>query len=481
MSPARLAAHVEYGRDLVLVESEPTAAAATAALDAIAVGVVAHLALCWFGGLDTPFREPSTSSSYDRSLLSGRTRSCGSPVARPAPRRSVSRARFRGTRRRRRDRQPAAAPPACRVAVHRHRRLRRGVPRLDERASALPGRVRGGPGQGAPRELARAPERDRRHRHLAVRSSIGRGGGGDRALLGDVRAHREARRRRGPRATRSRRAGAIRSLFRRDSSSRPDSRFHPFTDDTPVAWVEGGELPGGAPAFLPAELVYLGAASPPGATSVGYATSSGLACGETPAQALVRGLFELLERDAFMILWSGRLSLPLLELGPESEPFRRPGWRFPPSTCRSSIESPPSSELSGPRRAFREPSEWAQRRRLRSRGRVGKRSQRLSRVVRRERSSRCSRPEQGSSGTGWPRFEDHIVRYADHGNAPATAFLDANPARVPLGAVTPLEGSSPTEWLPALCEPARGCRLDGVLPSTSPHPTSPSSASTSLA
>ena len=49
----RLAAHVEYGADLALVESEPTAASATAGLEAAAVGLVAHLALCWLGGLDT--------------------------------------------------------------------------------------------------------------------------------------------------------------------------------------------------------------------------------------------------------------------------------------------------------------------------------------------------------------------------------------------------------------------------------------------
>jgi bacteriocin biosynthesis cyclodehydratase domain-containing protein len=49
----RLAAHVEYGADLALVESEPTAASATAGLEAAAAGLVAHLALCWLGGLDT--------------------------------------------------------------------------------------------------------------------------------------------------------------------------------------------------------------------------------------------------------------------------------------------------------------------------------------------------------------------------------------------------------------------------------------------
>ncbi len=49
-------------------------------------------------------------------------------------------------------------------------------------------------------------------------------------------------------------------------------------------------------------------------------------------------------------------------------------------------------------------------------------------------------------------FEDHIVRYADHANAAATAFLDASPAGGCTGdSVAPLEGSSAQEWLAALC------------------------------
>src|SRR3954454_13802736 len=38
-----------------------------------------------------------------------------------------------------------------------------------------------------------------------------------------------------------------------------------------------------------------------------------MACAETVDDALVRGLAEGLERDAFMIVWANRLSLPLLD------------------------------------------------------------------------------------------------------------------------------------------------------------------------
>ena len=59
-------------------------------------------------------------------------------------------------------------------------------------------------------------------------------------------------------------------------------------------------------------------------------------------------------------------------------------------------------------------------------------------------------------------FEDHILRYADHGNAAATAFLDASPARVAAGAVPPLEGSRRRGLVPGALRPGRGRGLVGL-------------------
>ena len=65
--------------------------------------------------------------------------------------------------------------------------------------------------------------------------------------------------------------------------------------------------------LLPAQLVFLEA--PPGDPHVAVPTSNGLACGTnastTPSLA---GLLEVVERDAFMLVWSNRLSLPLSRL-----------------------------------------------------------------------------------------------------------------------------------------------------------------------
>ena len=84
--------------------------------------------------------------------------------------------------------------------------------------------------------------------------------------------------------------------------------YAPFTDETRVAWVPAREG-----VFVPAQLVYLGWELRPGEVRIAHATSNGLACGPTFADARRTGLLELIERDSFMITWNARLSWPLLE------------------------------------------------------------------------------------------------------------------------------------------------------------------------
>ena len=89
--------------------------------------------------------------------------------------------------------------------------------------------------------------------------------------------------------------------------------FERFTSETRVSWIRARSLPDGEPALVPAQLVYLAWPLRPGEARIGSATSSGLACHATFEEAVLNGLLELLERDAFMITWAARLSLPRLE------------------------------------------------------------------------------------------------------------------------------------------------------------------------
>jgi len=90
----------------------------------------------------------------------------------------------------------------------------------------------------------------------------------------------------------------------------PGFPFARFTRTTRLSFVEGFSLADGRPAFLPAQLVYLhyGRSEPP----IGYPTSNGLACGPTLVEAVLAALLEVVERDAMMLVWANRLSLPRL-------------------------------------------------------------------------------------------------------------------------------------------------------------------------
>ncbi|MDE3190028.1 MAG: YcaO-like family protein [Acidobacteriota bacterium] len=100
-----------------------------------------------------------------------------------------------------------------------------------------------------------------------------------------------------------------------------------FDRETRLAWVEGVALPGGEPAFVPAQLVHL--AGFDDETPLCRTTSSGLACHTTVESATLGALLEVLERDAFMLTWKTRLSWPLLEWSgnAELEAFERASLR----------------------------------------------------------------------------------------------------------------------------------------------------------
>ena len=102
------------------------------------------------------------------------------------------------------------------------------------------------------------------------------------------------------------------ALFSRKQYDDDGFPYRPFTDRTRVAWVRGFALPGGEPALVPAQLVYLGDASGAEEARIGPSTSNGLACHATLEEAVLSALLEVVERDAFMVVWNDRLSLPRL-------------------------------------------------------------------------------------------------------------------------------------------------------------------------
>jgi ribosomal protein S12 methylthiotransferase accessory factor len=110
------------------------------------------------------------------------------------------------------------------------------------------------------------------------------------------------------------------ALFHPRQYADPGFRARPFTRSTRVRWVRGFEVASGRPAWLPVQLVYLAGLPRAGDEElIGYATSNGLACRPTFEEAILSGLLEVVERDAFALTWYNRLSLPRVRAEEDSE------------------------------------------------------------------------------------------------------------------------------------------------------------------
>jgi ribosomal protein S12 methylthiotransferase accessory factor len=89
---------------------------------------------------------------------------------------------------------------------------------------------------------------------------------------------------------------------------RPDSRC-------PLEWVQGRRLVDGGKIYAPAAFVYLPFARRRAEPKLSTAISTGLAAGMTEESAIASGLCEVVERDAFMLIWRHRRSTERLNLG----------------------------------------------------------------------------------------------------------------------------------------------------------------------
>lgn len=249
------------------------------------------------------------------------------------------------------------------------------------------------------------------------------------------------------------------ALFSERQHASPGFPYRRFTAETRVAWAPGWELPGGRPAWLPAELVFLGRARAEGGAPIGYSTSSGLACGDSAEEAIIRGLCELLERDAFMIVWANRLSLPLLEAAPgtpigrlDRELFATTGLRY------SAVDLSGFHRLPTVLGVVRAPARTA--------GALGVGAAAAPTIDQAWAKALAEAFAARSAGAklallkpagdfaragGVATFDDHLRHYADHGKVAATSFLDANERRIPADSVAPLKGGTPIEAIAALC------------------------------
>ncbi|MBS4054613.1 MAG: YcaO-like family protein [Thermaerobacter sp.] len=227
--------------------------------------------------------------------------------------------------------------------------------------------------------------------------------------------------------------------------------FKQFNIDTKVHWVDGFSLPDGEVVFLPAEMVYLGYDASKEGTSIGYSTSSGLACGPTLEEAILSALLEAIERDAFMLTWLNRLSLPVVDLTTDATVAKEIEQQLTPAGLQHSVidmsifcgvptalgivrnvnselgvftvgAASATSMASATRKALLEAYQtrtWARSTQL-------------------EQPRRSFQPDFSDIRT----FDDHILFYAHAKNARHVAFLDAAEAQVSLESTRPIAGDT---------------------------------------
>jgi ribosomal protein S12 methylthiotransferase accessory factor len=99
---------------------------------------------------------------------------------------------------------------------------------------------------------------------------------------------------------------ALMSLYTREQVARRKSRTKYFDEDALVRWVWGYSLTKQCWRLVPASQVYLGYRFDEDEAAIAANASSGLAAGNTLEEAILTGLHEVIERDAFTISWLQR-------------------------------------------------------------------------------------------------------------------------------------------------------------------------------
>ncbi|MFE7121664.1 TOMM precursor leader peptide-binding protein [Streptomyces sp. NPDC057654] len=115
-------------------------------------------------------------------------------------------------------------------------------------------------------------------------------------------------------------------LYPADRYRAPGFPYREFTEDAVADWVWGWSFGQGRPVLVPEDFVYYrlhkpGGGNPGGERAFACEISSGCALGGCYEEAVLHGVLEVAERDAFLTAWYGRTPLP--EIDPAAVPDRR--------------------------------------------------------------------------------------------------------------------------------------------------------------
>lgn len=113
----------------------------------------------------------------------------------------------------------------------------------------------------------------------------------------------------------------ILGLHSPEQYAQPGFPFTPFHEDLDMSWVWAYSFGRGEPILVPESYAYYGAhLLRPDEPRLAYEVSNGCALGSCLEEAILHGLFEVAERDAFLMAWYARRPLPRVDLATASDP-----------------------------------------------------------------------------------------------------------------------------------------------------------------
>lgn len=120
------------------------------------------------------------------------------------------------------------------------------------------------------------------------------------------------------------------ALYGREQYDSTGFPFARFDEQTPVRWVAARELRTGALCHVPAAMVFVPYCydQEAGEHPIAQPISTGLACHGSWEEAALSAICEVVERDAFTIVWQARLGMPQIRLDSLSERNRDLVSRF---------------------------------------------------------------------------------------------------------------------------------------------------------
>ncbi|MFE5581731.1 TOMM precursor leader peptide-binding protein [Kitasatospora sp. NPDC056531] len=112
-------------------------------------------------------------------------------------------------------------------------------------------------------------------------------------------------------------------LFPPERYQEPDCPYQPFTEDAVVSWVWAYSFRQARPVLVPETYAYYRTALQPGVRAdkpFTFEISNGCALGGCLEEAILHGILEVVERDAFLMTWYARMPVPEVDLARAPDP-----------------------------------------------------------------------------------------------------------------------------------------------------------------